>query len=300
MCRPLLSITAWHLLLHIFCIHQRIFSHSILKLVHSYSTSLGFFSLAPSFRNFQTFSIVFMSELWAGHFITVTSSSDRNILTDFTVRHGALSCIYTARGLNVVLKLVTCFFNISLYKIALIWPCSLMRSPVPKTEIMPNTITLPFPNSMLLLVHWGEYLSLGLHRTDPHPSQPNRLNNDSLLKGTQSHCYSVHMTCWVANFSRLILFFLEMYGFVEATGLFKFISLSLREIVCLDILLPTLALFYFIFLEIAVAVTNRSFFYSLPILLTSIAVVFLGRPGDFLALHDPFPQVFLKYYEWHF
>ena len=29
--------------------------------------------------------------------------------------------------------------------------------------------------------------------------------------------------------------FLEMQGFVEATWLFKFISLCLREIVCLDI-----------------------------------------------------------------
>ena len=60
MYRPLLSITTWHLLLPkwINVLHSStdIFSHSPFKLVHSSSTFLGFFSLALSFSNFQTFS----------------------------------------------------------------------------------------------------------------------------------------------------------------------------------------------------------------------------------------------------
>ena len=41
---------------------------------------------------------------------------------------------------------------------------------------MTNTIILPPPNLKLLLVHGGEYRSLGLRRTNLLPSQPNRLN----------------------------------------------------------------------------------------------------------------------------
>ena len=66
------------------------------------------------------------------------------------------------------------------------------------------------------------------------------------------------MTCSAANFNLLIVFLLEMLGFVEATRLFKSGSLSPQEIVCLDILMPRLAL---VLLEIAVAVANRSFFF---------------------------------------
>ena len=154
MCRPLLSKTAWHLLLHkqINVLHWStdIFSHSPFKLVHSSLTFLGFFSLALSFSNFQTFSIGFMSGLWAGHSITVTSSSERNVLTDFAVWHRALFCINTAGWLIAVFKLGTSFFNISLYTVALNLSCSLTRGPVPAAEIMPNTITIPPPNLMLL------------------------------------------------------------------------------------------------------------------------------------------------------
>ena len=139
-----------------------------------------------------------------------TSSSERNVFTDFAVWHGAWSCMNTVGWLIAVLKLGTCFFNISLYTAALILPCSLTRDPVSATKITTNTITLPPPNLTLLLVHWGEYHSLGLRRTNLLPSQPNRLNLDSLLKGTQSHCTSVHMMCSVANFNQLILFFLKM------------------------------------------------------------------------------------------
>ena len=152
MCRPLLSITAWHLLLHkwINVLHSSmdIFSDSPFKLIHSSSMFLEFFSLALSFSNFQTFWIGFMSGLWAGRSITVTSSSERNVLIDFAMWYRVLSC---------------CFFNIPLYTVVLILPCSQIRSPVPVAEIMPNTITLHLPNLMLLLVHWGEYRFLGLH-----------------------------------------------------------------------------------------------------------------------------------------
>ena len=78
---------------------------------------------------------------------------------------------------------------------------------------------------------------------------------------------------------------------VKAIRLFKFISLSLQEIVYLDILTPRLAL---ALLEIAVAVANQSYFDSLPIHLSSFAVVFLGQPGDFLASHDSLSLSFLK------
>ena len=61
--------------------------------------------------------------------------------------------------------------------------------------------------------------------------------------------------------------------------------------------MPRLAL---ALLEKAVAVANRSFFDSLPIHPTSLAVVFLGLPGGFMASHDPLSQVFLKYYEKYF
>ena len=192
MYRPLLSITAWHLLRHerINVLHRStdIFSHSPFKLVHSSSTFLGYFSLALSFSNFQTFSIEFMSGLWVGHSITVTSSSERNIFTNFAV----WPCINTAGWLIAILKLgTTYFFNISLYTVALILPCSLTRrGPVPAVEIMPNLISLPPPNLTPLLV-------LGLRRTNLLSSQLNRLNFDSSLKGTQFNSSSVHMTCSV-------------------------------------------------------------------------------------------------------
>ena len=211
MCRPLLSITAWHLLIHewINVLHSStdIFSRSPFKLVHSSSIFLGFFSLGFSFSHFQTFSIGLMFGLCAGHSITVTSSTERNVLTDFAVWHGALSCINTAGWLIAVFKFGICFFNIPWYTDALILPCSLTRGSAPTTEIIPNTITLPPPNLTLLLVHCGEYRSLGLRRINFLPSQPNRLNFDSLLKWSKSNCSSVYTTCSVANFSRLIFSF---------------------------------------------------------------------------------------------
>ena len=99
------------------------------------------------------------------------------------------------------------------------------------------------------------------------------------------------MTCSEANFNRLIsfFFFLEMYEFVEATRLFKFTSVSLRKIMCFDILMPRLAL---ILLQIEV-VAYRSFF-SLPIILSSLSVVFLDVPGGYWASHDPVSSSFLK------
>ena len=215
MCWPWLSITAWHLLrpkrINVLHSSTDISSYSPFKLVHSSSIFLGFFSLALSFYNFQTFSIGFMSGIWAGHSKTVTSSSERNVLTDFAVWHRVLSCMNTAGWWIAILKLgKTCFFNISLYTIMLILPCSLTRDPVPSSEIMPNTITLSPPNLILLFVHWGKCCSLGQCQMNLLPSQPNRLNFDSLLKWKQSHCSSIHMMCSVANFNQLILFFLEM------------------------------------------------------------------------------------------
>ena len=115
MCKPLLSITSWDLSANerIIILHSStdIFSHSPVKLVHSSSTFLGFFSLALSFSNFQTFSIGFMSLLWAKHSITVTSSSEKNVLTDFTVWHWVLSCVNTVGWLIVVLKFGTTFLQ---------------------------------------------------------------------------------------------------------------------------------------------------------------------------------------------
>ena len=171
MCRPLLSITAWHLLLHerinVWHSSMDIFSHSPFKLVHSSSTFLGFVFLPHSFSNFQTFSIGFMSGLWAGNFIAVTSSSERNILTDFSVWHGVLSCINTAGWFLAVLKLGICFFNISLHAVASVLSCSLIRSPVQAaTEIIPNT---SFKSN-------AAFSSLGLYQTNFLPSTPNRLN----------------------------------------------------------------------------------------------------------------------------
>ena len=74
------------------------------------------------------------------------------------------------------------------------------------------------------------------------------------------------------NFESVIVFFLEMKGFIEATWLLEFITLNLRETVFLDILMPMLTL---ALLEIAYAVANRYFFYSIPIHLSSLAVLFL-------------------------
>ena len=213
MCRPLLSITAWHLLLHerINVLHSSadIFSRSPFKLVHSSSTFLGFFSLALSLSNFQTFSIGFMSGICAGHSVTVTSSSKRNVLTDFAVWHGTLSFINIA-GLIAVLKLGTCFFNISLYTVALILPCSLTRGSVPAVaEIIPT------PSHFLLQISrcFSVLKRISFLKTvsnEPSLATTEQVKLDSSLKWTQSHCSSVHMTCLVANFNRLILFFLEM------------------------------------------------------------------------------------------
>ena len=134
-----------------FLLHKRInvlhsptniFSHSPFKSVNASSTFSWFFSLAFSFSNFQTFSIGFMSGLWAGHSVTVTSSSERNVLTGFAVWHGALSYINTVGWLIAFLKFsTTCFFNISFYTVALILPRSLTRGPVSVIGIIPNTIT---------------------------------------------------------------------------------------------------------------------------------------------------------------
>ena len=75
--------------------------------------------------------------------------------------------------------------------------------------------------------------------------------------------------------------------------LFKFISLSLRDIVRLDILIPRLELSL---LQKVVAVANRSFFDSLPIHLSFLSVFFLGLQGVFffLASQDPVSSSFLK------
>ena len=132
-------MTVWHLLLHerinVLYSSTDIFSRSHFKLVHSSLAFLRFFSLALSFSNFQTFSIGFMSGLWAGNSITVTSFSERNVLTDFAVWHGALNCINAASWLIAVLKLgTTYFFHISFYTVALILPCSLTRGPVPQQK----------------------------------------------------------------------------------------------------------------------------------------------------------------------
>ena len=78
---------------------------------------------------------------------------------------------------------------------------------------------------------------------------------------------------------------------MEASRLFKFISLSLREIVCLDIFMPRLALDL---LELAVSVANRSFFIHYQSILFSLAVVFLSLPSGLLALHDSVSSSFLK------
>ena len=143
------DVPAWYLLLHkqinVLDSSTDIFSHSPFKLVHNPSMFLGFFSLVLSLSNFQTFSIGFMYGLWASHSITVTSSAERNVLIDFAVWHGTLSCINTPGWLITVLKLGTCFFNISLYTVALILLCSVC--PVPAAE-----------NLTLLLVNWGDIL----------------------------------------------------------------------------------------------------------------------------------------------
>ena len=172
----------------------------------------------------------------AGHSITATSSWERNVLSDFTVWYGALSCINTASWFIVLLKLgTTCFFNIAFYTVALILPSSQTRCPVPEAEIMANTITkvwwcLPWFRSLVrdilsgylstppkllstlpkFIVHWGKYRSLELCQTNLLPSQPNRLNFDSSLKWTQHHCSSVHLTRSMANFNRLILLFFRI------------------------------------------------------------------------------------------
>ena len=148
----LLSITAWHPLLHerINVLHSStdIFSHSFFKLALSSSTFLGFFSLALSFKNFQTFSIEFLSGLWVVHLITVTSSTERNVLTDFAVWHGVLSCIITVGWLIPRLKLgSTCFFTITLYTVTLILPCSRTIGLGPAPE---SSIILPPPNLTVL------------------------------------------------------------------------------------------------------------------------------------------------------
>ena len=183
-----------------------IFSHSPFKLVHSSLTFREFFSFVLSFSNFKTFSIGFMSGLWAGYSITVTSSSERNVLTDFAMGHGALSCINTAGWLFAILKWGTTYFvNISLYTVAVILSCSMTRGPVPAVEIMSNIITLPSPN---LTLPFSALRRISFLRTALKESS--RLNFDSSLKWTQSHCSSVHMKFSVANFSRLILFFLYM------------------------------------------------------------------------------------------
>ena len=119
-----------------------------------------------------------MSGHGAGHSITVTSSLERNVLTDFALWHVALSCIDTAVLLIAVFKLDTCFFNVSLYAVVLILLCSQARGLVPAAEIMPNIVTLHPPNLTLLLVHWGEYHFLELHRTNFLPSHPNVSNFD--------------------------------------------------------------------------------------------------------------------------
>ena len=285
---PLLSITVCHLLLHkqINVLHSStdIFSHSPFKLVHSSSTFLGFFSLALSFSNFQTFSIGSMSVFWAGHFITVTSSSERNVLIDFAVWHGALSCIDTASWLIAISKLGTCFFNISLYTVVLILPCSLTRFCTSNRNHAKHHHTS--------FSKFNAALS-ALHQTNLLPSQLNRLNFDSSLKWPQSHCSSVHMTFSSKFLSAQFVLFryvrlrrsyltVQIY-FLKSSGNSvpwyfnaKVSINSFRDSRCCQ----KSILFWFI--------TNPSVF---------LAVVFLGLTCGFSASHD---LVSSKYYEWHF
>ena len=140
-----------------------IFFHSPFKLLHSSSTFLVFFSLALLFSNFLTFPKGFMPGFSVGHSITVTSSTERNVLTSSTERnvltdiamwHGALCCINRDGWLIAVLKWSkTCFFNISLYTLAFILPYSLTRGPTPAAEIMLNTNIFPPSILTLLLIN---------------------------------------------------------------------------------------------------------------------------------------------------
>ena len=161
MCRALLSIASWYILLqeqiNVFHSSTDKFSVSPFKLFHSSSTILGFFFFGISFSNFQIFPNLFVFELWTAHNINIL------LRKKCLNRYGALSCINTANWLITVLKLGTCFLTISLYTFALILPRSLGRGPLPVAETISDTITFSPPNLTVLLVHWAEYHSLGLH-----------------------------------------------------------------------------------------------------------------------------------------
>ena len=219
-----------------------------------------------------------------GHSITVTSSSERGVLTDFPVWLKVLSCINIAGWLIAVLKLrTTCFFNISLYTVALILLCSLSRGPIPAAEVMPNTIILPLQNLTLLLVLWGKYHSLGLHQINLLSSQLNRLTSDSSLKWTQPHCSLVHMTYSVADFNQLFVLFrnVKLRGSNSIVQIYFIMSSGNSVPWYFDAKVSISS-----FRDSDCYVCHKSFFFdSLPIHVFPYSI-FFGLSGGFLASHD--------------
>ena len=159
------------------------------------------------------FSIGLSSGLWGGQFITSMFSSSRN---DFflDVWHGGLSCMKT-EGCKYEKRMwaMAYYSRICLYYSALTVPWIRIRGPQLASDIIPQTITLPPPNSTFFFTRATDNLYPFLRRTHVFPSDPITLYFDSPVKSTCDHFSSVQTTCSLANLKQAFWFFLEISFF---------------------------------------------------------------------------------------
>ena len=264
----LLSITAWHLLLHertnVSHLTTDIFSHPPFWFVHSSSTFLEFFPNILNNSNILLKKKCLKRLPWVIWSVILRRYS-RLINCSFQIRY------------NMFLQ--------NLF--ALILPCSLTRGPQPAVEIMPNTITSSTKFNAAFSALW-RILFLRTVSNEPSPITTEQvklwliaeMNTISLFFGSYDVFSDKFQSAHFVIFRNVRLY--RSYSTVQIYFIKSYI------------LMPKLAL---ALLEIAVAVANRSFLIHyqstcFPLQLSSLAC----QVVSWLYITQ-FLQVFLKYYE---
>ena len=163
-------------------------------------------------------------------------------------------------------------------------PCNRNKGPTPSPDIIPQTITLPLPNLTLAWRNLGDNSSSTFRPTYFSPSEPINKNIDSSLKWTVCHFSWDHNTCSFAKARRPFLFWEDISGFTTGALAKSCYSTKWRDTVFLDKGFPSWML---ISRETAAEVLNRSFLTNFTIARSSLLVVILGQPVDFLASDEP-------------
>ena len=286
---PLASITLWHFRLHeeinLLMSCRVILFHSSWRAFHNCSVVFGFLALECSPRVFYTFSIGLRSGLWGGQSITVTFSILMKFMTTIALWHGALSCM------NMVGYLVEfpssgktwSFYNLfinSAFNFSWFGPFGAITSP----DVIPQTMTLAPPNLILALGHLSDNSSPTFRQTYVYSSEPINKNLDSSLKCTVYHFSWDHNTCSFAKARQHFLFLEDIGGFTTGDLAKSCCLTKLWDTVFLDKGFPSWML---ISRETAAVVLNQSFLTNFTLAQSSLLIIILGLPVDFLASDKP-------------